>query len=395
MSSPLPTFPAIRLAEEHRREQLAIRTGFLPVLRDLWRLLVFSDLQSTLAPWALRTAEAVIEHRQRSAQAGARYYQQARALPRPVRPDPNPAGIEIPRRYWSREDFTPPRRVQSFDPTPTAPIDLDTVRRRLTGAAVGRAAQVRRRGVPSASQVAREALAETARVANKLVLDGGRDTVDEAIRADEDAIGWARITDGDPCAFCAMQASRGFVFKSAATAGEKYHAGCACTAMARFRGEDTPLPAMNQELSDLWGRTASHFGAAHYPGDNGKAARRAWRRALAAHQRGEDPVEAAWTDTKGQGRTGGKPAGEPGLPPRPDETSSRRKRTRSGADQAQALRKRLTQVEGALPQLEARRESGETGLDDLIEFHREEIERLRRRVGDRLTPDDALAALAA
>lgn len=394
MSSPLPTFPAIRLAEDHRREQLAIRARFLPTLLDLWKLLVFGDLRGTLAPWALRTAEAVVRAHQESAQAGARYYSQARALPRPERPNPNPAGIELPRRVLPPSGRPMPRRVQTFDPTPTVPIDLDEVRRRLTGAAVGRAAEVRRSGVASDERVEREALAETTRIASALVLDGGRDTVDEAIRSDADAIGWCRITDGEPCAFCAMQASRGFVFKSAETAGEKYHPGCACTAMARFRGEDTPLPALNQELSDLWGRTASHFGASHYPGDNGRAARRAWRRALAAHQRGEDPVEAAWTDTKGQGRRGGKPAGEPDLPPRPGETS-RRRRTRSGADQDTATRKRLARVEDALGQLEARRAGGEANLDDLIDFHREEIERLRRRVGDRVTPDEALAALAA
>lgn len=396
MSSPLPSFPAIRLAEDHRREQLAIRARFLPTLLDLWKMLAFGDLRGTLAPWALQTAGAVIRAHQQSAQAGARYYRDARALPRPTRPDPNPAGIELPPRVVPPADRSVPRRVQGFDPTPTEPIDLAEVRRRLTGAAVGRAAEVRRAGVTNPERIEREALAETTRTASLLVLDGGRTTVDNAIRADADAIGWCRLTDDNPCAFCAMQASRGFVFKTAASAGEKYHPGCACTPMARFRGEDSPLPPMNRELSELWGRTAGHFGAQHYPGDNGKAARRAWRRALEAHQRGEDPVEAAWTDTKGQGRKGGKPAGEPDhLPPRPDETAGRRKRTRSGADQDAKTRKRLTNMEQALEQLEARREGGEDNLDDLIDFHREEIERLRRRVGDRITPDEALAALAA
>jgi len=60
---------------------------------------------------------------------------------------------------------------------------------------------------------------------------GGRLTVAATTGRDRKAIGWRRVTDGNPCAFCAMLASRGPVYRDAAAAdGLKYHAHCGCGA---------------------------------------------------------------------------------------------------------------------------------------------------------------------
>lgn len=73
-----------------------------------------------------------------------------------------------------------------------------------------------------------------------LALDGGRQVMQQAIVRDERASGYARVTDNDPCAWCAMLASRGPVYKSAATAGDPrrggttYHDACACQAWPAF-----------------------------------------------------------------------------------------------------------------------------------------------------------------
>lgn len=56
-------------------------------------------------------------------------------------------------------------------------------------------------------------------------------TIARSTGADRRAIGWRRVTDGNPCAFCAMLASRGPVYRDAAAAeGLQYHAHCGCTA---------------------------------------------------------------------------------------------------------------------------------------------------------------------
>lgn len=63
------------------------------------------------------------------------------------------------------------------------------------------------------------------------VLNGGRRIVDLSALANPDSVGWRRVTDGEPCAFCAMLAMRGPAYESAETAGEGrvYHARCGCT----------------------------------------------------------------------------------------------------------------------------------------------------------------------
>lgn len=80
------------------------------------------------------------------------------------------------------------------------------------------------------------ALAET----RKLAMRGGRDMVASAAVRDRKAVGWRRVTDGDPCTFCAMLVGRGAVYKSANTAGRyanrrfkgpgeyKFHNHCGC-----------------------------------------------------------------------------------------------------------------------------------------------------------------------
>lgn len=75
------------------------------------------------------------------------------------------------------------------------------------------------------------------RAVTKHVLNAGRTTLIQAARQDPKAFGWARITDMDPCDFCAMLATRGPVYKNNKTAGElnKWHDGCSCTVVPVFR----------------------------------------------------------------------------------------------------------------------------------------------------------------
>jgi hypothetical protein len=81
------------------------------------------------------------------------------------------------------------------------------------------------------------------------------------------------VTDGDPCAFCAMLASRpilsdrGAYYRSQKTASFEAHNDCGCSAAPAF-SHDQQLPA------------TSHAAAAVYnargPGDSLVAFRKAW-----------------------------------------------------------------------------------------------------------------------
>jgi hypothetical protein len=97
-------------------------------------------------------------------------------------------------------------------------------------------------------------LTRTLGAATRHILDGGRDTTWGAIQRDRTAVGWQRVSDGSPCAFCAMLVSRGAVYKSGATAGDesqggtKFHDGCACRAVPLFR-RDEDLGAFGDQAS--------------------------------------------------------------------------------------------------------------------------------------------------
>lgn len=70
---------------------------------------------------------------------------------------------------------------------------------------------------------------------HKQVMDGGRRTMREWASNDSQAIGWRRVSDGHPCAFCAMLVSRGPVYTSErkallrASDRTKFHPNCGCS----------------------------------------------------------------------------------------------------------------------------------------------------------------------
>lgn len=108
-----------------------------------------------------------------------------------------------------------------------------------------------------------------------LAMEGGRGLVDAAVRTDERATGYARVTDNDPCSFCAMLASRGPVYKSAKTAGDprgggdRYHDACGCVAVPAFTLKEDFVGVADRLYED-WLRVTR--------GKGGQDARNVWRR---------------------------------------------------------------------------------------------------------------------
>lgn len=102
------------------------------------------------------------------------------------------------------------------------------------------------------------------------VMMGGRQTVDLTAAQDDQAIGWRRVTDGSPCAFCAMLCSRGPVYRSRARAGDdpvagngmKFHSHCGCHAELVY-GSWEPSES-EQGYIDTYNRAAQQATAAGY-----------------------------------------------------------------------------------------------------------------------------------
>lgn len=128
-----------------------------------------------------------------------------------------------------------------------------------------------------------------ANVADNEAIRAGRDLVDQASKRDRRVVGWARVTDGNPCHFCAMLASRGAIYTSRQSAEavsdgrpndpeglKKYHPGCHCQVVPVYSRNDFLTPEARR-LSREWKDVTR--------GKSGAEARKAWRQHMEARQR--------------------------------------------------------------------------------------------------------------
>lgn len=232
-----------QLTEAHRRLQGSLAAGTIRDLLTLWALVDPTNLRGTINPFA-RAGLAVVQARRRaSATAASRYYVAFRQV----------EGIG-----GTAVVTTPP------------PLSPDIVLGAIRGAGLAGIRNARMRGA-TVAQAHDNGFVKLSGSAVQLVAGGGRDTLLGAVQGDPAAQGWQRVTDGDPCAFCAMVASRGIVSKDEAGAGFEAHGHCGCTAEPAFEGSSL-LPA-NERFHAAWGEATQ--------GLSGGEALNAFRRHLA------------------------------------------------------------------------------------------------------------------
>jgi hypothetical protein len=236
MTTAPPVHPgrtALEVATAGRVAQLAIRAQLLRDVTTLWPMLDRKRLDETWPGWLRAMSLLVRNYHGQSAQAAASTYRAARE-----QATHSPA----------------PRSLIKFAPVPSQDW-LDK--------AFGYSG-------PGSFQrdIARPntALETTLGTSTRIALDGGRTTTLNTLRADPVAVGWYRVTDDNPCSFCALLASRGIVYK-AETVGFKAHNHCACYGMAAF-SRDVELPSIAQEAADVYKNRGE--------GDALNAFRRAW-----------------------------------------------------------------------------------------------------------------------
>lgn len=98
-------------------------------------------------------------------------------------------------------------------------------------------------------------LDELARLTEKEVARGFRDTITGNTRQDEDAIGWSRVARAGACKLCVMLADKGAVY-SDDTAIFAAHTDCHCAARPAFRnGQHGPEATVEQYLASTKRRT--------------------------------------------------------------------------------------------------------------------------------------------
>lgn len=248
--------PAGRAASTaHRLAQGRISARVVSDVLGIWRSL--DPLRLTDPGWAGQVLAALARHRDDSAKLAASYYRDFRRaeVPAAVAFAPRPV-VTGTSSLWRD------RALTSLRVTGTRVV----TRLILGGWDPSRALDKAGPAVAAASS--RHALA------------AGRVVVDRALGADPAARGWLRVTDGNPCWFCAMLASRGAVYltpRSASTRGgtyEPYHDGCGCQTEPVFR--TVVLPDASQRFAALWETSTD--------GLSGRAARNAFRHAHAARR---------------------------------------------------------------------------------------------------------------
>jgi hypothetical protein len=169
-------------------------------------------------------------------------------------------------------------RPAAFEVTPMELVDLGRLTTSITVTAPIRIKLDTAAGVP-VPEAATAALVQTAGAAQKEALAGGRETVAGAGARDRLLLGWQRVLESArPCAFCAMLASRGPVYRTRSSGGQdprgnvhRYHDHCACIVQPVY-STDTDLPSRSAKLGELWNDSTK--------GLSGREARIAFRQAV-------------------------------------------------------------------------------------------------------------------
>ncbi|WP_030319599.1 hypothetical protein [Streptomyces flavochromogenes] len=239
-------------AVRQRQAQRGLTRLLIRDMRGLRRVIIPSRLEATVPVWIDAVHALVEQYGGASSALSADYYEAERiaaqapgAFSVPVAEPPPDEKVENSLR-WATKDLWP------RDPEDPATTEAQ---RQPMGVRLEQA----------------EKKAEA--VAQKLVVDQGRDTVQEAVRRDRQATAWARSAALGACSFCKLLATRGAVYKQD-TADFQAHDGCHCGVVPVFKGQRFELSDHARE----WERLYREFAAPH----SGDQLRR-FRLALAEH----------------------------------------------------------------------------------------------------------------
>lgn len=204
------------LARNYRQASLSIRAGMIRDLMLLWPMLNRSEMDASFPSWARLVGALVQRDRNRVATLAGAYLAAARA-------ESGVSGAAL------------------IVPTVLASSQLD-----------GSLAATARGGYFTAltyyppDKASDVTMVRTAGALGRLVLNGGRETITDSLKADPKGQGWRRVIAPSACDFCVMLAGRGSVY-SAETARFSSHDHCACSALPVYG--DTPIPVVPFEPS--------------------------------------------------------------------------------------------------------------------------------------------------
>lgn len=264
------------LTEQHRQQQVALSALVALEVAQSMRLLDPLRLPQTADGWVRAVARLITARRRQSWRLAVRYYEAFREAELDALDVLNPGSQSRPRRPQAAPDEDLPeflrdeRDVDTETPSPSSlwrppPEPNWAAREEATVTSLMVTGPVRVRQRIERGQEAPQALevagVEVAGAASRQALYGGRKAMLELVRADKAALGYIRVTDFQPCAFCAMLASRGPVYKSDSftesdprfegAGKQKVHDHCGCTIESVYSVR-TGWPGRGKEFQTLW-----------------------------------------------------------------------------------------------------------------------------------------------
>jgi hypothetical protein len=224
-----------QLTEQHYKAQVQLRAVALRDYLRLWPL--FTGDEASFRRLVEAAVVLVRAHQQTSSTLSAAYFQAFRTAE-------DPGGHAAPRLADPMTPDAEDRLIGSLYET-----GQFSVQRSLSAG--------------KTPQVAMDtAFTNTSGTVTRNVLNGGRGTLLRSTGSDSKAKGWARVTSSNPCAFCAMLASRGPVYLTEETAEFRSHDHCTCSAEPGYEG--TEWPGRSREFHDLYNEATLE---AHEAGD--------------------------------------------------------------------------------------------------------------------------------
>jgi len=211
-----------RLTEQHRRQQVALRAQFLQQLHKAWPLLDPLRLDATAAAWLNLMIDLITGFWSKSVTVSLTYYDAFRE---------------------AETDFGPFHAAHLRD---VVIPNLEQIRTSLIATGPAKIKHDTMTGDHPIETITRNAMVAVSGAGTRLITNGSRDAIDEAVKSDPRSVGWARVLGPKPCYWCAVLASRGPVYhsedaafrttaRSKRGAGKKYHDFCMCQVEPVFR----------------------------------------------------------------------------------------------------------------------------------------------------------------
>lgn len=230
------------LTEQHRQAQLTIRAQALRDFATIWP--IWTGDEQSFQAFVAAVVVLVRAYRQISAAAAAAYF----------------------------DAFRQAAEAEGAA-TPTLAAAIDEAQVEASLYVTGRdGLRVALDAGQAASEAKSTVFVRTSGTVTRHILAGGRQTLIDSVQNDKQALGWARITDGDPCYFCLTLASRGAVYKTEQTADFRAHDHCACTVMPVYKGIEIPNLQQWRDAYNAAQNQAESSGLLQ-PGENSSKAR--------------------------------------------------------------------------------------------------------------------------